>query len=471
MNERQAVVRQFGRAEVARLRKDFLALMKNENKVKDYRQAMEWSKAFRRWSKGLEKFIFKDLIRAVKDMDGVPGWIKDFVDNDIRKDLWALVIDAPPIYSASKEVSAEQEFVRYKERQKRWSGHIRRAARQAWKRLYEFIEWYENAKGEEPQIDVVETEKVTMEGFTVFIVGDRSDWNVPKRIELLKASLKRYKAGASKRAPILLKYRLPIEYDFGCGLDEGGHYDGRRITLCPFAVINPARGAKIAAHEMAHHVWRRALGTEQKEVWGAMITGNLGELDIGQLLRDYPNENVFWDNDKIKAADPVLYLQVNSLIEHPGTSLARTILTREDLEKHVAKYGPMERVSRKPISAYASKNEEEAFCEAIGQLVGYGPSAVPEEARYTLRLILPRGVKVTASSGNMDGRRIAQELLGVARELLAAKGDKCGEKGCIRKVGDGWKIMSGKTGKFWKPTYDTKEEAMDVLKRYHGWGF
>ena len=71
----------------------------------------------------------------------------------------------------------------------------------------------------------------------------------------------------------------------------------------------------------------------------------------------------------------------------------------------------------------------------------------------------------------MNRQAVAKELMAVARELMAAEGDKCGPSGCIKKVKGGWGIMSGKTGKMWPQTYDTKEDAEDVLKRYHGWGF
>jgi hypothetical protein len=71
----------------------------------------------------------------------------------------------------------------------------------------------------------------------------------------------------------------------------------------------------------------------------------------------------------------------------------------------------------------------------------------------------------------MNRMKVAEELLAVAR-LLAAEGDACGAQGCIRKVEGGrWGIMSGKTGKMWPSTYDSKAEAEDVLKRYHGRGF
>jgi len=73
---------------------------------------------------------------------------------------------------------------------------------------------------------------------------------------------------------------------------------------------------------------------------------------------------------------------------------------------------------------------------------------------------------------------VVGELVKIAKILLAAEGDKCGPKGCIRKIKGGYGIMSGKTGKLWGTedggkarVYKTKEIAEDVLKRYHGWGF
>jgi len=70
-----------------------------------------------------------------------------------------------------------------------------------------------------------------------------------------------------------------------------------------------------------------------------------------------------------------------------------------------------------------------------------------------------------------------KELIGKNKEkksasiVLAGEDDMCGKKGCIRKVGDSWRIMSGKTGKYWPQHYKDKATAQKVLKRYHGWGF
>jgi hypothetical protein len=45
------------------------------------------------------------------------------------------------------------------------------------------------------------------------------------------------------------------------------------------------------------------------------------------------------------------------------------------------------------------------------------------------------------------------------------KKDKCGGR-CIKKVGDKWKVISGKTGKPWNAEYDSKEDAEAGLKAY-----
>ena len=36
----------------------------------------------------------------------------------------------------------------------------------------------------------------------------------------------------------------------------------------------------------------------------------------------------------------------------------------------------------------------------------------------------------------------------------------------IKKVGDKWRVLSGKTGKMWKQKYDSKEDAEAALRGY-----
>lgn len=39
-------------------------------------------------------------------------------------------------------------------------------------------------------------------------------------------------------------------------------------------------------------------------------------------------------------------------------------------------------------------------------------------------------------------------------------------EGLVKKVSDKWRVVSGKTGKLWPQTYDTKELAEKALKAY-----
>ena len=44
---------------------------------------------------------------------------------------------------------------------------------------------------------------------------------------------------------------------------------------------------------------------------------------------------------------------------------------------------------------------------------------------------------------------------------------KCPPGGCIKKVGNKWRIVSNKTGKLWPQEYDSHESASNALKAYH----
>jgi hypothetical protein len=49
-----------------------------------------------------------------------------------------------------------------------------------------------------------------------------------------------------------------------------------------------------------------------------------------------------------------------------------------------------------PISAYAGKNSEEAFCEAVGILVSRGPRALHPKVRWVLSLMFPGQVRMAS---------------------------------------------------------------------------
>ena len=48
-----------------------------------------------------------------------------------------------------------------------------------------------------------------------------------------------------------------------------------------------------------------------------------------------------------------------------------------------------------------------------------------------------------------------------------SKSGKCPASGCIKKLGDKWRIISNKTGKLWPAHYETKQNAEAALDAYH----
>lgn len=48
-----------------------------------------------------------------------------------------------------------------------------------------------------------------------------------------------------------------------------------------------------------------------------------------------------------------------------------------------------------------------------------------------------------------------------------SKAGKCPASGCIKKLGDKWRIISNKTGKLWPAHYESKTSAESALSAYH----
>jgi len=149
--------------------------------------------------------------------------------------------------------------------------------------------------------------------------------------------------------------------------------------------------ARIMAHEMGHHIYYRYLTRAKKDLWSRFISGNYGELNLLDVANKLGKERIY-DNKKIKSSDPILYLQLMGLYDAVSTKMQMKSIFDGDGMKEAIESGALPEkvnVNSKPISGYASKNAEEAFCEALASLVVYGPNTVFEEVREVLRLMLP----------------------------------------------------------------------------------
>jgi hypothetical protein len=155
---------------------------------------------------------------------------------------------------------------------------------------------------------------------------------------------------------------------------------------------------KTLAHEMGHHIFQSVLSKEAEKLWYALIRGDYGDIDLRELLQKWP-ENIKWSHDfsdSIRESDPILSLQVSTVWEgyQPGGMMGQSIDKREDFQRMLDNGETRLRVPSTPITGYAGKNAEEAFCETVGMLVTYGPRAVHEKIRSWLDVVLPGQVRL-----------------------------------------------------------------------------
>lgn len=396
--------------QIEKFRKDFLMLMKNAKVVKDYDQAIRWKEAVERWSAQLDRFLDRidTTLSDLKLQERITKQESEHWKRTIRRGLFPVSTLDVPVYRYDLDYIIKYEpgttkqdlFGRMQRRLRQWESKKRREARTAWKVLKEFARWYEERFQTPLALDIPVEERVSLEGFPTAIKGfpTRSSDLYEDFLVRFKAGLKLYKRRARQVLPLLLRAQLPLVVDFTMGLDEGGLYENSYISINPTsAKKNPAYMAHFLAHEMGHHLYRNYLSNEDEEFWSRAIKGNYGTLDLNDVVRRYGGDKDFFDNRRIKKEDPILYLQIDALWVMPESKqVFDNILFMDKLKKYLAEGGDAKwRVHGKPITGYAHKNPEEAFCEALGMLVAYGPQAVLPEVREWLKTILPQ-IKISA---------------------------------------------------------------------------
>lgn len=201
---------------------------------------------------------------------------------------------------------------------------------------------------------------------------------------------------------------------FECSLNQGGEYVQDSIHVC--SSVNMHDLPHVLAHEMGHHLWRTVLSDADTAFWTAAIRADYGDLDLRDLLKAWPSSEEsslwFFDNDHLRKSDPLFYLQANTVL-FPADRNSERFSQRADLESEIrrrtAEGLPLTvAVPLNPITVYATKNPEEAFCEAFGMLVGYGPRAVLPKVAEWLTTLMPH-LHVESQQG--DGLRSLVERL------------------------------------------------------------
>jgi hypothetical protein len=58
-------------------------------------------------------------------------------------------------------------------------------------------------------------------------------------------------------------------------------------------------------------------------------------------------------------------------------------------------------------------------------------------------------------------------MTGKSRKRSEGKSSRCPKSGCIKKVGNDWRVVSNKTGKLWPAKYKSRDSAKKALAAYH----
>jgi hypothetical protein len=416
-------VQPFDIAKIKSFRNDFLIFMSNIKKgtLKDYNSALKLHDAIIKWRESFEYYIFTNMSNTLKGKMMSGELYKEdynYWKDKIAEDVWEftvgfrLPLDVFRVNEGyiSKEL-AYNDLMKYE--LKKFENRYRRLSRKAWKGLESFVEWWEESLGKDKfEVDVSVVDNMKVDGIKLFINGaDVKNSGISGKkgkeiVDLTIFSIKQYVSRAKKVAPLLLQKKIPMFLDFDIrGLDLAGEYSKhgyREIREPTLALAYTAMNKNInnnvhtMAHEMGHHIYQTYIGAGERKYWKRFMDANAVELNVQKIVKDWGGNGVdeyIFDNDYLKKKDPILYLQLRGLYNTPyyKTSMENErIMTFEDLGNWAKRDNiKTVRVHLKPITGYAHKNNEEAFCEALGLLVAYGASAVEEEIRYIMKKIVP----------------------------------------------------------------------------------
>ncbi|NIT79630.1 MAG: hypothetical protein GWN58_33270 [Anaerolineae bacterium] len=381
----------------------YISTKEHQQGIKEHKAALEKfneaRKLFVTFRQNFEKWWQYKLLPQVKHDD------RPWFHREVVEKAWKATLDLGSLfptrydYKTEKDLPSPWALTQERERnikryQKAWNA--------AFKAIDEYIAVVKREKERGVKMppgtdDRPALEQMDIEGFPVLLRG----WNLlkpsdaKKSVDIIRQGLKLYKENAKKRLPTMLKYTLPFHAAWECRDDQAATYDEfkTRIKLCmnwPTAGRpDIKRMAHVIAHEMGHHLWKKVLSASARKFWEAAIDADWGPIDLQRLLKLWPDDVKFSSSlaDKLAKTDPTLALQIEVANSHWGGKGTK-FDTKEDLQELIDQ-GKTVLTMKNPITDYAAKNNEEAFCEAVGSLVGYGPRTLHPLTRKWLQTILP----------------------------------------------------------------------------------
>jgi len=429
---------EFTKGSIKKLRTDYFAILRNLPRVKTQKDVEVLRKGMLKFRRLLESlfdasegygsgsiikaarsFIWKrysDPAEAKKMIDWRVGLLRKaswqlMIEFDIRfepedarknrypgdKNLYAPLSWRPPNEPIGGSIFDPRKVKNYRQR-------LGKKAKHLFDVLGYFLEWAEKQADEPTPLTVRQPVESTqeIEGFTVLVHGYDPDaeyyTNGPKLkvgYDTMVTGLRLYKQNAKKRYPELLRRMLPLKASFECDLGDGGRYENKFIRICVMAFKgNPARFAHVVAHEMGHHIYRTQVSSAAQKWWRSVIYGDYKELDLRKLLAAWGPKDRWLSavRDSVRNSDPVLALQLDIIAEWQSSHRSARggfegLNRREEVEDALAS-GRKVLLPKHPITSYAHKNPEEAFCEIVGLWVAYGKKAVHPMVMANFKYIL-----------------------------------------------------------------------------------
>jgi hypothetical protein len=397
---------------VQQWRLDLLRLLRSLKHVKDYDTAVEFQDVLVRYRKAFEETIIKRFIETqVRYELGLDEHTADRWYGRLRKAAYDLYYDLTMPFSRDPNVNKDTLYHRFVGEGDRWVKRIQRKARDLWKEMKLFLDQFPhllNLKSNDtkPYVETLNVDNYSIDGFDVQLIGYNQGGlaeNHPRLLAQAKRGFKKFAQKAKSKFPFVYRHRLPAELYFNATLNKGGVYEKDHIEIYMSALYGSDSMSfeQIYAHEMGHFVYRNYLGEAQTNFWHKAVKADYGKhLDWYKVLELWPEDKEYLftvDDHLLDLGRYVLYLQLTSLLYSNDRSRWYMNATREKVEQQ-AEEDRYEIVPANPISAYANKNPEEAFCEAFSRWLIYGDRAVLPIVRNWLSVILPDATIRTANA-------------------------------------------------------------------------
>jgi len=375
---------------VKRIQADLGVFIENVKHIVTEADHARVEKAARVWGKDVKE-TFSSLRRQLSDV--TEKEIADPKKAERQIEAWTKKIY--PLFNAGSEVSMIPSWEYWPQRKFEWARKLADIA-EALSGVITFLGTLKRKKID-PLVHERTEEIMQIEGFKVMLV-EYDPTKHAEYLEPLREGLKHYRQRAAGVLPILLRKAIPFELRF----DKGGvgsmlaSYSSTAIQVYPLSSmsLSPKDFAKTIAHEMGHYLWESYLSGDMQNFWNAAISRDSGTLDLREVVDAWrPGEAWYTFDVRMRDENPTLYLQIQAAEGFAKTvprELREDNWSRENIEAYLAKGGsPLVKAPKTPITGYAATNPQEAFCEALGLAVSFGPRVLHPLIRSWLSTLFP----------------------------------------------------------------------------------